>query len=229
MLDISPMLVHRQLAGPALDVFKAHRHEVPDIDADVDRVATAFPVVVYMPEHLQRIAARMVPGDHRIMAQRVELVLWSITDFGEVLHAVPWKIQRWLRVVIADDQMFARTGQLTEQTVEVGWVFRLRAKRKVSENPQVIFRGYLGPEVLDDLCIHFAGGAERALAEGNDVIVAEVHVGGVPVGHICLVSKEGLKRAAGAGGRGRIKGDHQNADSAKPPANYGRYSMEVDM
>ena len=115
VLNILPMFVHRQRFGATRNIFELDRHEIPNIDADVDAVARTPPIVVDMTENLKRIPPGMVPGDHRVMAQRVRLVFGAVPNLGKMGDAVPWQIQRWLEIVVAHDQMFTRTWELTEQ------------------------------------------------------------------------------------------------------------------
>lgn len=89
VLDVSPVLVHRQRFGAARDVLKPHRHEIPDVHTDVDAVARAFPVIVDMTEDLERVTACVVPGDHGVMAKRVCLLLGTVTDLSQMRDTGP--------------------------------------------------------------------------------------------------------------------------------------------
>lgn len=61
MLHILPVLVDGQGFGATGDVFKTHRHEVPDVD--VDAVARTSPIIVDTAEELPA-SAGVVSGDH---------------------------------------------------------------------------------------------------------------------------------------------------------------------
>jgi hypothetical protein len=82
MFDVGPVLVHRQRFGASCDVLKADWHIIPDIDASVDAVARAFPVVVDMTEDLERVTPGMVPGNHGVVTERVRLLLRAVANLG---------------------------------------------------------------------------------------------------------------------------------------------------
>lgn len=84
MLNVGPVLVDGHRSCAAGNIFKPHRHEIPDIDTDIHAIARAFPIVMDMREELKRISAGVVPCDHWVMAERMRLSLWAIPDFGEV-------------------------------------------------------------------------------------------------------------------------------------------------
>jgi hypothetical protein len=214
VFDVLPMFVHRQRFCAARDVLETHRHVIPNIDASVDAVARAFPVVVDVSEDLERIPAGMVPCDHRIMTQRVRLVLGAIPNFGEVRDAVPRQRQRWLQIMVADDEMLARTRKLPEQPFEVGGIFGLWSKCKVANNPEIIVWAHLGPQVFDQDGVHLTGAAERAAAERDDVLVPEMRIGCIPVGHVVFsVVRWGRAATDGCGDEDH----HRRTARSRPP------------
>ncbi|WP_299550347.1 hypothetical protein [uncultured Tateyamaria sp.] len=89
MLNIAPMLIWRQLLCPPRNIGKGDRHEVPHINANIHGIARSAPVVVNVAKKLQRTSPSVVPCNHWIMTQRVELVLQAVTQFSEVRDGIP--------------------------------------------------------------------------------------------------------------------------------------------
>jgi len=95
------------------------------------------------------------------MAQCVELVLRAITNLGQMGYAVPWQHKSWFKIVVTNNEVLTRAGQLSKDGLQIGAVLRLRSEREVANDPKIITRTYLGPEVFDERRVHMAGIAER--------------------------------------------------------------------
>lgn len=106
-LDLVPVRVDRKPRGPRHDLRQRDRPEIPDIDADIDTVAAAPPIVMDMPEELQGTGE----GQHRIVKQKQALAIDG--HIGDVADTVPSQFADPDLVVIAEDEMFA-AGDLTE-------------------------------------------------------------------------------------------------------------------
>ncbi len=88
-----------------------------------------------------------------------------------------------LSVMVADYQMLLRAWQLVEDLLQPVEVFRLLPESEVAHDPERVLRSDLCPQVLDQHSIHVVRRLERATAVLDDVLVAEVGVGGEPGGH----------------------------------------------
>ncbi|WP_415921990.1 hypothetical protein [Tateyamaria sp. SN6-1] len=164
-LDIDKVFVWQQLAGALCNLLKRNRHEIPDIDADIDGIAGAQPVVVDMAEHVQRLPPRVVPGDHRIVAQCVRLSVCPISYFGQVMNAVPRQRQCGRQAMVADDQVFFRSGQLLKDLRELCFIFGFGSKRKVADNPKLVLGLHNRMHVFQQNGIHFIDRLKWAIAE----------------------------------------------------------------
>lgn len=184
MLDVGPVLVHWQGLYAAGDVLETDGHKVPDIDADIHAVARAAPVVMDVAKDLQRIAAGVVPCDHRVMAKRVRLVLGSAPYLCQMRDTGPGQSLCRFQIVVTNDEMLFRSRQLVEQLTQPVGVLRFRSVGKVANDLQRILGANHGPEVLHQNCIHVIGGPERPVAELDHVLMPEMRVCGVPIGHV---------------------------------------------
>ncbi len=68
-----------------------------------------------MAEDLERVPARVVPRDHRVVAERVRLPLRPVADLSQMRDASPWQRLRGFQIMVADDQVFLCARQLIEQ------------------------------------------------------------------------------------------------------------------
>lgn len=184
MFDIRPVLIHWQRFCAARDVLETNGHIVPDVHTRVDAVARAFPIVVDMTKDLERVTAGVIPGDHGVVAQRVRLLLWAVANLRQILNTGPWERLRWFQIMVADDEVLFCAGKLIEQLRQPVGVFRFWPMRKVANDPQRILGANHGPQVLHHNRIHVIGRSEGTLTELDDVLVPEMWVGCVPVGHV---------------------------------------------
>ena len=184
MLHVRPVRIGRQCPGTALDVLECDRHIAPDIDAHIDRVPASHPLVVDVTEQVQCALPGPVPCDHRIVAQNRG---WATIpcDLGEMRHRGPGQHLRGFAIMVAHHQMLLRTRQLVEDFLQPVEVLRLLSEREVAHDPERVLWSDLCPQVLDQYRIHVVRRLERATAMLDDVLVAEMGVGGEPGGRHC--------------------------------------------
>ena len=70
--------------------------------------------------------------------------------------------------MVADDQVFFRTGQLCKELTQPFGVLGLLSESKVTDNPKRIFGTNHGPEVLHQNRIHMVARAERATIRSEE-------------------------------------------------------------
>lgn len=80
MFDIAPVFVWRQPLCPPLDIAKRDRHEIPDVDANIHRIARSAPVVMNMITHDNLRCVRHVPYQSRSKSAYAGLVVDVGTD-----------------------------------------------------------------------------------------------------------------------------------------------------
>lgn len=182
-LDILPVAVRWQRLRPPGGVLHRDRVEIPDVHPDIDRVRASLPVAMHMAEQMQRTFAGVVPRHHRVVAERHRPVGRRILHLDHQRHAVPGQRLRQGAIMVADDQMPARSRELSEDRQQPAFILGLRAESEISDDPQVILGADLLPKPLDQHSVHVARVPERAMRVPDDVLVPEMRVGGIPMRH----------------------------------------------
>ena len=191
------MRADRECRTARSDVFKMDRLKVPHVHPDVHAVPMSQPVVVDMTKHHERIAAGVVPREHRVMAQRMTLVFRPIAHLGQRRDCVPRQGQNQILVVVAGDEMLAPARQQTEQVVEPVAALGARPHGEVAQDPEIVLSADAGLQIVEQDLLYVGRAVERALAERDDVVVPKVGVCRLPVDHVLFLF---------------VKGDHAGGD-----------------
>lgn len=182
-LHILPVPILRLCLGPRGRVAHGDGIEIPDIQPHIHRIAATPPVAVDVAEEVERTFAGVVPGDHRVVAEGHWLVGRGVVDLDQQRDAVLGQPLRQVTVMVAHQKVPTRTGQLGEDAKQPVLVFRLGAQGKVANDPEVILRADALPQPFDQDSRHLVDVPERAAGIWDDAFMAEMRIGGVPVGH----------------------------------------------
>ena len=139
MLHVRPVRIRRQCPGAALDVLERDRYIAPDIDADIDRVPAAHPLVMDVAEQVQCALPGSMPCDHRIVAQDRGRATVPC-HLRQMRHRGPGQHLRGLAIMVAHHQMLLRTRQLVEDLLQPVEVLRLLSEREVAHDPECVLR-----------------------------------------------------------------------------------------
>jgi len=123
---------------------------------------------------IDRLLAHLVPGAEGIVADDVKLPVDGKLDI--MLDAGPaFRIERCLRIIVADDQVFGAVELGEERLDFVGW-----AAGEIAEMPDLVIRRDDGIPIGDQGRVVLGHIGEGATVDAEDARIGEMIVAGEP-------------------------------------------------